>query len=120
VIPALAENDLKPCGTPAGTEYASRLRDETLTVEHHTGLQPLQYCLIRQTVDLDVVDLLDVRRGVQHALRPACVVGHEQQAFARFVEPSHGRDERKIEPFQAVIDRRPRPSVIRASACIRE
>jgi hypothetical protein len=106
-IPALAENDLKPCGTPAGTEYTGRPRDETLTVEHHAGLQPLQHCLIRQTVDLDVVDLLDVRRGIQHTLRPACVVDHEQQAFARFVEPSHGRNERKIEPFKAVVHGRP-------------
>jgi hypothetical protein len=60
-----------------------------------------------QTVDLDVIDLLDVRRGIEHVLRPARVVGQEQQTLARLIESSHGRDERQIEPFQAVVDRGP-------------
>ena len=66
-------------------------------VEGHARLEPLQHALVRQAVDPDVIDLLDVRRGVEHALGPARVVGQEQQSFARLVQSSYGRDEREVD-----------------------
>jgi len=105
-VAALVEHDCEPGVAPAGPEHGRRPRAQALAVDHEARREAREHGLVGHAVDLHVIGLLDAGGRIEKTLRPARVVGEEEQPLARLVEAADRGDERQVEALEAVIDRR--------------
>src|SRR5271165_1306762 len=71
---------------------AAFMRSRLAALDHHSGAQQIQIRLLRSSAHLDEIRLLDPGGDAGQGVRQLAVVGHQQQAFARIVQPSHRKN----------------------------
>ena len=96
----ISSQAVSTCASPD----SDRPRRQIFAIDRGAGAQPCQHGRVGQGADLHMIDLGDVRGGVEQALGETRVVASSKQALARLVEAADRRHEGQVEFCQAVID----------------
>jgi hypothetical protein len=92
MIHTLVNDDLEQKAIMRGTEHPEFAREDSFTVDHHAVPDALERRVGGAVEGEDVIFLFQFVARMHDAIRDVTVIGQEQQAFGRAIEPADGID----------------------------